>query len=265
MASALLVTGASIALPQPTQIPKSNWTPKSERSQISDKNQDREQNQAATAPRVTTPPAKPTPKNPPGADADEESVQHRLETFAGLLVLVGALQFFALIVQAFVFFCTLTETQKINRIAQRGYLYVANVTVKRPTEGQIEIKYPIYNAGVTPATLQGINDSFEVAHSLRHIQPAKQEAARFREKRTVIPPNSEIGVGGEYNQSLADEEISILNAGGSIFFYGILQYRDIFGDFRYLGFGFRTRAKLEVGSCESGMGFIPEVGFNWFD
>jgi len=40
-------------------------------------------------------------------------------------------------------------------------------------------------------------------------------------------------------------------------------YEDIFGKPRYLGFGLRTRRKLEIGA-ELGMGFITEEGFNWF-
>jgi hypothetical protein len=96
------------------------------------------------------------------------------------------------------------------------------------------------NAGVTPATLRAIHESFQVAHTLRHIQPAKRDEARFKDITTVIPPNSLIGVGGSFCQQLNDEEVQTLNAGGSVFFHGILMYQDIFDKWRYLGFGFRT-------------------------
>ena len=160
--------------------------------------------------------------------------------------------------------CTLEETQKVNRIAQRGYLYVANVVIKRPREDYIEIAYPIYNAGTTPTRLLGISESFSVSQTLSPIRPITLTEARFRERRTVIPPNSEIGIGGDWNSPLADEEVHTLNAEGNVFFHGIVMYEDIFGQPRYLGFGFRTRRKLETGS-ELGMGFIAEEGFNWFN
>jgi hypothetical protein len=159
--------------------------------------------------------------------------------------------------------CALKETQTVNRIAQRGYLYIANATVKRPSEDQIEIEYPVKNAGVTPATLLGISECFKVEQTLRGITPLTLETARFSDKRTVIPPNSEIGIGCSWTSPLDDEEVRKLNAESSIFFHGIVMYEDIFGQTRYLGFGLRTVRKLEVGTA-LGLGFIAEEGFNWF-
>jgi hypothetical protein len=47
---------------------------------------------------------------------------------------------------------TLRETEKANAIAQRAYLYLSGVRLKRYPENTIVITYPIYNAGQTPAT-----------------------------------------------------------------------------------------------------------------
>jgi hypothetical protein len=142
-------------------------------------------------------------------------------------------------------------------------LYIANATVKKPTEDQIEIEYPVKNAGVTPATLLGISECFKVEQTLRGITPLTLKTARFSAKRTVVPPNSEIGIGCSWISPLDDEEMRKLNAESSIFFHGIVMYEDIFGQLCYLGFGLRTVRKLEVGTT-LGLGFIAEEGFNRF-
>ena len=200
VSSALLLSATNSALPKPSQTPKNSRTPESESTQVRGQDQNREENQAAE-PGAAIQQAEPTPSNPRSGNSDQETAtQDRIERFTGLLVLVGALQFIALIVQAFVFYRTLKENQRLNSstavaadaakksadvaqqtlreaekataVAQRAYLYVSGVRLMRLEQNNIEITYPIYNAGQTPGRFTG---ELSRANVLQH-QPGPRPA-----------------------------------------------------------------------------------------
>jgi hypothetical protein len=152
-------------------------------------------------------------------------------------------------------------------VGQRAYLYMANVVLKRPTEDRIEITFPIYNAGMTLAEYVGIRETFAVAKTVRLIEPLQPRDETVRKRPMVVPPTKDqiaTGYVEFWGTPLSDEEIQMLNEDGTVFFHGFLVYKDIFNLPHYVGFGFRTSGRVDIGSIHT-MGFITEPGFNWFN
>jgi len=150
-------------------------------------------------------------------------------------------------------------------LAQRAYLYVSGIRLKRLDVENIQITYPIYNGGQTPGTLIGrfirvtLVDRIPAANPTGSPAPIKEEV--------VIPPSraEPTAINPQYFIQLVDGEADQIENGKRTFFlYGFLMYADIFGHRHKTGLGAAYSGPLEAGKTYF-MNFLTQAGYNYFD
>jgi hypothetical protein len=152
-------------------------------------------------------------------------------------------------------------------IAQRAYLYLSGVRLKRYPENTIVITYPIYNAGQTPATWIGEFCRANVYPLRVYPDPFKRgEVAIIKRSVTIAPTRTDVpALTPTYSIDLTTEEIeAISNQQSQLVLHGFFRYRDIFGRWHDTGFGAAYSGAL-MPNEQYFMAWIQREGFNWFD
>ena len=161
----------------------------------------------------------------------------------------------------------LKETRTANAVAQRAYVYVSGVRLRRYPANKIEITYPICNAGQTPGRFTGEFSRANVYVVGVFPDPFKRGEIALTEKSVVVPPTriESDQLNGKYYIDLSDVEVESINAQHSqLIFHGFIRYFDIFGRWHDTGFGVSYSGPLMPNECYY-MGWIQREGFNWFD
>jgi hypothetical protein len=149
-------------------------------------------------------------------------------------------------------------------IANRAYLYLSGVrlTFLPPSpESNLEITYPVFNGGQTPALFTGDFSRVIVAHRAADIGDIGNPA--IRKQTSVIPPRGADAVNAKHWTYLSDDELAdIENGTRKLFFYGFLFYFDVFQ------YSHKTWFALSYSGPrgrDMPMGFVTEAGYNRFD
>jgi hypothetical protein len=151
-------------------------------------------------------------------------------------------------------------------IANRAYLYLSGVSLMRipqSPEANVEITYPIYNGGPTPAIFIGDYSRLMVARRVSEI--GKVENAATRKQSVVIPPRGGEPMNAKHWTFLTDDELEQVEKGErQLLFYGFLMYFDVFNIWHKTWFALTYSGPLEAGQKRF-MGFVTEPEYNRFD
>jgi hypothetical protein len=278
IAAALLLSAGNSALPKPSQTPKTGGTPESKSAQVGNQNQGREQHQAESETGAAIQQGKPTPNQPPGGNADQEQkYSESVERFTGLLVLVGAFQFVALLVQAFVFYRALKESQRLSSLtaiaanaakrsadvsertlalAERPHLIAHTFKIDRfeeRTANSLRVTYIVENYGKTPAFLTLWIVRFRLVELPIPVDYGPHKNLKMG---WIVPPKEKreslsILEGGP----LTDESRRLVAEGKKqLVVYGRLEYLDILNKRHCFAFGCRYVLGRQGGYAD---GFEP--------
>ena len=149
-------------------------------------------------------------------------------------------------------------------IANRAYLYLSGVrlTFLPPSpESNVEITYPVFNGGQTPALFTGDFSRIIVAYRAADIGDIGNPATR--KQTSIIPPRGEDPMNAKHWTYLSDDELTdIENGTRKLFFYGFLFYFDVFQ------YSHKTWFALSYNGSRGNnmpMAFVTEPGYNRFD
>jgi len=150
-------------------------------------------------------------------------------------------------------------------VAQRAYLYLSGVHLKRLDLQNVQITYPIYNGGQTPGVLIGRFIRVTLVDRIPAENPTGSPAT-IKEGVVIPPSRGEAAViNPQYFIQLVDGEAEQIEDGRLTFFlYGFLMYVDVFGHWHKTGIGAAYSGPLETGKTYF-MNFLTQVGYNYFD
>ena len=253
MPSALLLSAVMIASAQPSQSPERNGTPESKSTQVSNQNQKSDQSQTRSQQWTPTQQQQADAKNTPSADTNQDAIQKRIEAFTGLLVLVGALQFFALLGQGIVFYYTLRINQRLTKAsviaaratrasvrqmrdtAERQLRAYVSVLVgnaifqERNRNFKFEARPLMLNTGHTPAHKVG----YRAAAAILSIPLPADFDFPLPEQTTgasVLGPQQNFTMSGIVSDFVDDADVYSIKKGEgrALYVWGIITYEDIF-------------------------------------
>ena len=211
--------------------------------------------------------ASPTPTPPVSVapiDVHRDLLDYCGLVLTGLLVVVGASYTFVACRQlgAIGWQADIAERELV--IANRAYLYLAGVRLPflpPSPESNIEITYPVFNGGQTPALFTGDFSRVIVAHRAADIGDIGNPATR--KQTSIIPPRGGDPMNAKHWTCLSDDELAdIENGTRKLFFYGFLFYFDVF---RY---SHKTWFALTYSGSRGNnmpMAFVTEPEYNRFD
>jgi hypothetical protein len=271
----VLVAIAILALShQPAEPPESKGVSESKRAKVG--NQEETANQHKTA--AVNPPPSCTPASgrenqyPSGAldspaskPNDDIEIQRKLVTFTGLLVLVGALQFIALVVQSIVFYCTLAairgqltamkeagaQTDKlIGRAAEqakatqdsadaaktslemliskeRARIWIEPAPLDLDKERSVEYKLSFH--GTTPAFILDAQAGTDITDSPDPATGWERLSLPMVPIPRQITPQTPLDAMPHLTISMSEEDVEAIRGGTKFFhFRGFIKYRDVF-------------------------------------
>lgn len=151
-------------------------------------------------------------------------------------------------------------------IANRAYLYLSGVSIMRlpeSPEANVEITYPIYNGGSTPAIFIGDYSRLTIARRVSEI--GKVENPAMRKQSVVVPPQGGEPINAKYWDFRTDEEFEQIRKGErQLLFYGFLMYFDVFDIWHKTWFALTYSGPLEAGQKRF-MSFVTEPEYNRFN
>jgi len=172
------------------------------------------------------------------SNKDEEiEIQKKVSSYTGWLVLVGSIQFLALVTQAIVFYRTLRQMQDTDKRQLRAYLCVDNARIKFYSPTLPEAIVTLKNCGKTPAYGAKYQIHLWVGpHPLpkNTILPTPIEIVD--EPSAVIGPGNAISLAHQKHPSVATPQTPLGSPASTIYIYGTVAYRDAFQQERHTNF-----------------------------
>lgn len=160
-----------------------------------------------------------------------------------------------------------TVSERTMIIDQRAYLYLSGIRLMLLDDSNIELTYPILNAGKTPAKYTGEFTRANIYPYQHYPDPINRGSVVTIKKGVVVAPalTDESAVKGKYYLVVTPEEIAAIERREVwIIFHGFIRYEDIFGQVSDTGFGVAYTGQLSPKHTLY-MDWIQRLGFNWFD
>ena len=203
----------------------------------------------------------PTIETAPATKAAEDQQKQDAETQRNLvkytkwLVIVGSIQFAALILQAIVFVLTLRVTQVNGEKQLRAYICVSKGLLKldRPESPEAQVYFK--NGGLTPAydVRQWIHIWIE-EWPLKVALPMPGED--FQMAASIVPPGGESILILAKEPPVSPQSVHLIGSKvGTVYVYGEIRYTDAFGKKR------RTKYRLHFGGQHGGRKGKDALGF----
>jgi hypothetical protein len=170
-------------------------------------------------------------------DADIE-IQAKLAKYTRWLVIVGVVQFVALIGQGVVFLLTLRSISDTAQRQLRAYLSVPTTLMKFPKPDVPEVQVHIKNCGQTPAyDVHGWIHMWIEDYPLKVNLPEPPQG--FQKSKEVLGPGSVRIFVNARGMPISGRSLSLLGTPlGTIFVYGEVRYKDAFGVQRFTKYRF---------------------------
>jgi hypothetical protein len=171
--------------------------------------------------------------------SEDIEIQRKLVKFTKWLAIVGALQFLALISQAIVFWFTLKRMRDTANRELRAYISVSSARVKFYSPVLPEAQVHLQNCGKTPA--------YQLRYQIHlwigpyplptgTILPPPSEVVM--NATAVVGPNQGITLNHLKDASVGIPALPLGTPASTLYIYGVVNYRDAFGEEKYTKFRF---------------------------
>jgi hypothetical protein len=169
---------------------------------------------------------------------EDNEIQRKLAKYTRWLVLVGAVQFLALVAQGIVFFFTLRSMGDTAQRQLRAYLCVPTALMKFQKPDLPEVQVHLKNSGQTPAyDVRGWIHMWIEDYPLKVTLPEPPQD--FERSSEVMGPGTLRIFVNARDVPIAGRSLSLLGTPkGTIYVYGEVRYKDAFGVERYTKYRF---------------------------
>jgi hypothetical protein len=188
------------------------------------------------------------------AAAADAGTQQSLVKFTKWLVIVGTIQFVALIAQALVFVLTLLVMRGNGQKQLRAYVCVDKALLKLEPPDRPEAQIHFKNGGQTPAYDMRQWGNIWIEESPLKIElPAPTDG--FQASVSILPPGGESIMIVPKKLPVPPEAVHLIGTlAGTVYVYGELRYRDAFGKQRF------TKYRLKYGDENGGRRTLDSKG-----
>jgi len=183
---------------------------------------------------------------------EEMAIEWKIVKYTRWLVIVGAIQFLALIVQAVMFFLTLRQMRDSSQRQLRAYVCLDSGMLAFE-ENAFEAQVHMRNCGQTPA--YKVRQWMHVWIESYPLQVTLPEPTQdFPMSVAVLPPDGEHIMAREPGIQPPAPAVTLGGPHRTVYVYGKVSYRDIFGKEQ------RTEYRLVFGGADGGRKKINDDG-----